>query len=45
VPPTGESRFARATLEMGRRYRRLAEDFWRDVERLADDGVVPHREP
>ncbi len=41
LPPHGEARYARATLEMGRRYRRLARQFWRDVEALADTGVMP----
>lgn len=38
---SGETRFARATLEMGRRYRRLSLAFWRDVETLADTGDMP----
>jgi PadR family transcriptional regulator, regulatory protein AphA len=41
LPPTGETRFARATLEMGRRYRRLAVEFWRAVETLAETGEMP----
>lgn len=41
VDATGEARFTRATLEMGRRYSRLACDFWRDVETLADTGRMP----
>lgn len=41
VAPTGETRFTRATLEMGRRYRRVALAFWQDVEALADTGEMP----
>lgn len=41
LPPTGETRFGRATLEMGRRYRRLAFGFWRDVETLIESGEMP----
>lgn len=41
LAPTGATRFSRATLEMGRRYRRLSRAFWRDVETLADTGEMP----
>lgn len=41
VETAGETRFVRATLEMGRRYSRLARDFWRDVETMADTGRMP----
>lgn len=50
LAPTGETRFTRATLEMGRRYRRVSLAFWQDVETLADTGEMPtievhHRVP
>lgn len=41
LAPTGETRFTRATLEMGRRYRRVSLAFWQDVETLADTGEMP----
>ena len=45
LSPTGEYRYARATLEMGRRYRRLARQFWADVEVMADTGEMVVRKP
>lgn len=41
LPPTGETRYDRATLEIGMRYERLAIAFWEDVERLVDSGEMP----
>ncbi|QBI18808.1 PadR family transcriptional regulator [Egibacter rhizosphaerae] len=41
LAPTGATRFNRAALEMGRRYRRVSLAFWRDVETLDDTGEMP----